>query len=344
MKRKLVLLLFLLFVLLKINFVFAKEVTVDDVVAYMNANNILDDQEYARLFGSMFNGKYEYDITKLSYTVSKEEESLKINVSLENQKEEEKEPAPEDQPTDKTEQQSEVIEKEFIFTIAEDSKISYTSEFNVDSLESRILTYLFNQLIYSVGGARGYNKEYLVEWMNQIDLNKSTIEEGLDCSFEPVFYTISKNGTDYEYEFSMIKQFTININTLTDQIPELIKAEINDVKASFTDISFTVNVKNHADDICNVYRRTDDNPKLVKVGQVRCNNETFIDKNVEGEKKYYYQASVAGIIMCSDEVEAQLEALPLTGSFISISSILVLIFIEIFIWVKYKKFNKVKKV
>lgn len=91
-------------------------------------------------------------------------------------------------------------------TIEDDSKISYTNKFEVDSLESRVLTFIFNQLIYSVGGARGYNKDYIVEWMNQIDLNKSTIEEdGVDCSFEPVFYTLNKDGTNFEYEFSMIK-------------------------------------------------------------------------------------------------------------------------------------------
>lgn len=96
--------------------------------------------------------------------------------------------------------------------------------------------------------------------------------------------------------------------------------------------------------MCNIYRRTDDDPKLTKIGQIKCDNETFVDNNVETNKKYYYQASVVGVIMCSDEVEAQLETLPLTGSFISIGSILVLSYIVIFIFRKYKKFNKFKQV
>ena len=324
---------------------FAKEITVDDVVSYMNANSILNDQEYERLFGNMFNGNDEYNITKFSYTVARENDTLKVKVNLENQKVKENEKSSESQTLDKTGEQSEIIEKEFNLTIKDNSLISYTgSEFKVDSLESRILTFIFNQLIYSVGGARGYNKDFIVEWMNQVDLNKSTIKEGVDCSFEPVFYTIKKDGTDFEYEFSMIKQFTIDINTITDKIPEIIKAEINEVQTSFTNILFKVYVKNHTDEMCNVYRRTDDNPKLTKIGQVKCDNESFVDKNVEVGKKYYYQASVVGVIMCSDEVAAQLETLPLTGSFISIGSIVVLICIDLFIWKKYKKFNKVKKV
>lgn len=90
MKKNLVFLLLLFIILLKIDFVSAKDITVDDVVTYMNGNSIFNEQDYAKLFGNMFNGSGEYDITKFSYTVSREEDTLKVKVYLENQKVEEK--------------------------------------------------------------------------------------------------------------------------------------------------------------------------------------------------------------------------------------------------------------
>ena len=339
MKRysKFIIILFITFILFGFKVVKAEDITIDDVVSYMNDNSIFDDQDYYKLFGTMFNGKDEYDITKISYEVTKEptnpeeEEpktfNLRITVGLDDAKAE--------QP----------IEKEYTLGITDDNTITFTSTYDNNSLDARIMTFLFDEIIYSVGGARGYNKEYLVEWMNQIDLNRVTLEDdGIDCTFEHVYYTITKDNKDYEYDLTILKNFTININTITKEIPEIIAAEIHEVKASYTDISMKIYVKDHPDDICYVYRREENEKEYKKIGQVRCNDEEFIDKDVEIGKTYHYQASIEGVIMCSQDVEATLEELPLTGAFVSIGSIITLIVLELLIFMAYKKFRKVQRI
>lgn len=328
--------LFITFILFDFKVVMAADITIDDVVDYMNKNSIFDDSEYYDLFGDMFDREEENDITKITYEVTKEPISaeeeeptsynLKIKVNLEDALKEEP------------------IEKEYVLNITEDNKISYTSSYDTNSLGARVMTFLFNEIIYSVGGARGYNKDYLVEWMNQIDLNKTTIEEGIECNFESVFYTVNKNGIDYEYELNIFKNFTIDINAITKEIPEIIATEIHEVKPSYTDISLKFYVKNHTDDLCIVYRREESETEYRKIGQVRCNDEEFIDSNVESGKTYYYQATIEGVIMCSEEVKASLEELPLTGAFLSVGSIIALIILEVIIFKAYKKYKKVQRI
>ena len=327
--------LFITFILFDFKIVMAADITIDDVVNYMNANSIFDDSEYYDLFGDMFD-REENDISKITYEVTKEaisaeakeptSSSLKIKVSLEDALKEES------------------IEKEYVLNITDNNKISYTSNYDKNSLDARVITFLFDEIIYSVGGARGYNKDYLVEWMNQIDLNKVTLEEGIKCDFESVFYTVNKDGTDYEYELNIFKNFTIDINAITKEIPEIIATEIHDVKPSYTDISLKFYVKNHTDDLCIVYRREESETEYRKIGQVKCNDEEFVDSNVESGKTYYYQATVEGVIMCSEEVKASLEELPLTGAFLSIGSIVALIILEVVIFKFYKKYKKVQKI
>ena len=319
--------LFLFIILFNFNVVLAKDITVDEVISYMNQNSIFDDAEYNRLFSTMFNGEDEYEMGSLKYIVTKESDTtLKVKVDFEDKK-------------------TSTIEKEFTLTLANNSQISYTNTNESKSLESRLLTFIFNEIIYSVGGARGYNKDYLFDWMNQIDLENATLEDdGVVYNFEQIFYTIDHDGTNYEYEFDVPKNFSIDINKITNEIPELITAEIHDINPGFTDISMKIFVQNHTDELCNVYRREDGENDYQKIAQVRCNDEEFVDKDVEVGKTYYYKATVDGVIMCSDEVEASLEVLPLTGAFLSIGSILALIIIELFICKYYKKFKKLRKV
>lgn len=314
---------FVFFIILENSQVKAMDLNVDDVISFMQENNILDNSEYFYMFGKMLNGSDDYDINSFKYTISIEGNNININVTLIDTKEGQ-------------------IEKNSTLTI-NDNLISYTNNNDIDSLDSRVDAVIFSQLIYSIGGARGYNKDSLIDWMNQIDLNTITIDEGIDCIFENVKYNIKQDNRTYEYEVSIPKSYTININKITEQIPSSDIVEIQNIEPGISTISMTIFSQNHSDEICNIYRKNNDN-NYELVGKVSCNNGEFMDNNLKESTTYYYQATIEDKIMCSSETKITTEKSPKTGTFAPIISLLILIIIGIVLYTINKKNILFKKI
>lgn len=295
----------LIFIIIFTNTVKASEISIDDVITYMENNNILDDSDYFYMFGRMLNGRNnEYDINKFEYTITKDTNKINIKVTL----------------TDK--EQGE-IEKTTILTI-QDNIIIYQNNNNIESLESRIDTIIFNQLIYSIGGARSYNKNNIIDWMNQLDLNKITLEEGIECTTQNITYEIEQNNNTYEYEITVPVSYKIDINKLTNKVPEASKIEIKEVTAGVSNVTMKVFSSAYREKNCNIYRRNDSN-EYVLVGTVSCNNGIFNDENLKDDTTYYYQASVENKVMCSDTAEVKTEKAPNTGTFLHIGIIIIVL-------------------
>ena len=315
--------LFMIFILFGFKVVNAADITIDDVVSYMKENNILDNSDYSYMFGRMFNSE-EYDIESISYTVKKEDNKITIDTILKDKNVGE-------------------INKTFDFNI-EDNLITYTNDSDVNSLESRISAFLFSELIYSVGGARGYQKDIIVDWMNQIDLTSITLEDGIEWTYEKITYTDEKNDSVYKYEINIPKTFKVDILKLTANMPSNALVKIHDIKTDFTSISMSVYADGHLDEMCTIYRRNDDNNDYIKVGTVSCNNGVFTDNNLTDATTYHYQSTVENVIMCSDDVEITTETIPETGAFITIGSIIILIILEIVLCLIYRKHRIIQKI
>lgn len=54
----------------------ADNIKVDDVINYMNDNNIFTEKDYFPLFGRVLNGNNENDINKIEYKVAKEDDMI----------------------------------------------------------------------------------------------------------------------------------------------------------------------------------------------------------------------------------------------------------------------------
>ena len=300
----------------------ASKISANDVISFMEKNNILDDSEYFYMFGKMLNGNNEYDINSFKYTITTENSKINIKTTLEDEK------------TGK-------IEKTTTFTM-NDNIISYTNSNDVNSLESRIDTILFSQLIYSIGGARGYNQDILVDWMNQINLSTVTEKEGINCTFKNVKYNTKQENSTYEYEISVPITYTIDINKITENIPTKDIVEIKNTQQSASSVTLTVNAENHKEEMCSIYRKNDNKYELV--GKVSCNNGVFKDKDLKEGTSYYYQATIEDQIMCSKEIAVIPSKNPLTGASLPFYILLISILIGMTIYIISKKYKKVVKI
>lgn len=301
----------------------AEDITSTEVITYMKDNNIFAEKEYFSLFGRILNGNDEYNIDQFTYTLKQEDSKVTINVSL----------------NDKDKGN---ITYETTLNINE-NQISYTNNNEIDSLESRIDTILFTELVYSIGGARGYNKDVLVNWMNQIDLDNLTNESGIEATIEKVKYTYQAGEAKYDYTVNIPKQYTIDINKLTQNIPVTDYVQIKELKKSVSSITLSVYAEGHLNEECDIYR-LNDNQKYEKVGTTSCNNGEFTDKNLKDNTTYTYQAAIKNEINCSDTKKITTDEIPLTGATICIGILLILSAIGIILFIVYKKYNLYKKV
>lgn len=299
----------------------AEELTTSDVLSFMQENNLLDEEENFSLFGRILNGNDEYDIDKFTYTIESTDDKATIKVSL-------------------NDKEKGSIEKETIINLTP-NQISYTNPNEIDSLESRIDTILFTQIIYSIGGARGYNKDILINWMNQINLNQE--DAGLTSQTEQIKYSYKVNDGLYNYFVNVPKSYTIDINELTDNIPVTDYISIKEIKKDVSSITLSVYSENHLNDECDIYRLNDQN-QYEKVGTTSCNNGEFTDKNLKDNTTYTYQATIKDEINCSDTKTITTDEIPLTGTTICLSILGGLIILGLILVILSKKYNLFKKV
>ena len=276
--KKIIFLALLIVLFIPKNYIKAQEITIDNVISYFNSNNLFDEPEYFDLFGRVLNGEDEYEITDYEVTAEKKDNEIIINSILNDSKEGK-------------------IEKETKLSI-EENTISYTNNNDVKSLESRIDTILFIQLMYSIGGARGYNKEVLVNWMNQIDLDNLNEEKGIKCESEKVKLSFKVNDDNYNYVLNIPKNYTININELTDSIPLADYVQIKEVKKGTSSITVSIYAEGHENEQCEIYRQKDN--KYERIATVSCNNGEYTDEDLKDDTEYTYQATIKDKIVCSD--------------------------------------------
>lgn len=322
LKTLLLILLPFITILMTTKVVSAENITVDDVLTFMQSNNIFEDEEYFRLFGMILNGNDEYNITEFKYTIEKNASDFSVDVTL----------------TDKDHGQ---INRSTIFTYTTDT-ISYTNPREKDTLESRIDTILLNQIIYSVGGARGYNKLALINWMNQVDLKNTISSDGIDSITEEVKYKYTKNNTNYTYILDVPTSYTIRINELIGTIPTSDYVKIKEEKKTISSITLSLYAEGHTDEECEIYRQNDG--KYEKIATVSCNNGVFTDNNLKDDTKYTYQATIQNKIVCSDTKEVTTEAVPPTGAAAILVPLLILFVTTGAFFLRYRKYNVLKKV
>lgn len=320
--KKIIFLALLIVLFIPKNYIKAQEITIDNVISYFNSNNLFDEPEYFDLFGRVLNGEDEYEITDYEVTAEKKDNEIIINSILEDSKEGK-------------------IEKETKLSI-EENTISYTNNNDVKSLESRIDTILFIQLMYSIGGARGYNKEVLVNWMNQIDLDNLNEEKGIKCESEKVKLSFKVNDDNYNYVLNIPKNYTININELTDSIPLADYVQIKEVKKGTSSITVSIYAEGHENEQCEIYRQKDN--KYERIATVSCNNGEYTDEDLKDDTEYTYQATIKDKIVCSDTKKIRTDEIPLTGTHIYISILFSLIIIGTALFLVSKKYNLFKKV
>lgn len=284
----------------------ASEISVEDVTTFMKDNNILDTQEYFKIFGKILNGNdNEYDIDSFKYDITSTEDKINIKVTLNDKK-------------------TQKIEKDIVLNV-QDNKISYTNANAPESLDSRIATIILNELIYSIGGARNYDKNILVDWMNQININGTLEEDGITTSTKKVKYEVKDGETTYEYESYVPLTYTIDINKITDELPPSNEVEITNIEADVTSVTIQVYSGAYNDKNCSIYRLNDNN-EYELVGNVSCQNGKLVDNNLKENTTYYYTASVENRIMCSKATEVTTKQAPNTGKFLN-TGIIVLILI-----------------
>ena len=303
--------------------VFAAEINVEQVVQYMETNNIFEDEEYFRLFGRVLNGNNEYDIEKITYTIETTSNRLIIKTKL----------------IDKTIGE---INKTTTLNYY-GNEITYNNPNALDSLESRIDTLLLTELVYSIGGARGYNKLALINWMNQIDLNNTITSDGIESDVEKVTYNYEHDGKKYNYVLEVPVTYLIKINELTTNLIENDYVSISEVNKTTSSITVKLFSEEHTDEECELYRLNDDN-KYIKIATVSCNNGQFTDKNLKENQNYTYQATVKNKIVCSDNRSITTEPVPPTGAFTYLWILIIIMIISIWLYFSYKKYNLLRKV
>ena len=198
--KTILLILSIITILMTTSKVEAENITTDQVINFMQSNNLFEDEEYFRLFGVILNGDNEYDITSFKYTIEKNASDISIDVTL-------------------NDKNTGEIKRSTILAYTNDT-ISYTNPRSKDTLESRIDTILLTQIMYSIGGARGYNKNTIINWMNQVNLNNSVSSDGIDSEVEKVKFNYEINSKKQVYTLDVPKNYTIRINEITNTVPK----------------------------------------------------------------------------------------------------------------------------
>lgn len=303
--------------------VYATEITVNDVITYMESNNLFKQEDYFNLFGHILNGNDEYKITEFKYTIDTTSTNININVTL----------------NDET---TGSITKTTTLTY-NDNVITYNNPNPVDSLESRIDTILLIELMYSIGGARGYNELVLVNWMNQIDLKNSTDPDGIDSIVETVKYDYEINGQKLNYTVDIPTSYTIRINELTDTIPANDYVKLTDVKKTDSTITIRLFADGNLSKECELYRLNNNN-KFEKIATVSCNNGEYTDEKLKDNETYTYQATIKNEIVCSDNLVTKTNEVPNTGITLRIEILIIAIIVSIGLYFLTRKYNTLKKV
>ena len=198
--KTILLILSIITILMTTSKVEAENITTDQVITFMQSNNLFEDEEYFRLFGVILNGDNEYDITSFKYTIEKNASDISIDVTL-------------------NDKNTGEIKRSTILAYTNDT-ISYTNPRSKDTLESRIDTILLTQIMYSIGGARGYNKNTIINWMNQVNINNSVTSDGIDSEVEKVKFNYEINTKKQVYTLDVPKNYTIRINEITNTVPK----------------------------------------------------------------------------------------------------------------------------
>ncbi len=328
-KKLTTMLLFIITAFMVKTVVYAEDITIENVITYMGEHNLLNDEEYFNIFGKVLNGNDEYNITSFDYIIKSTENTIEIKTTL-------------------TDKEKGEIENTTILDYQENT-ITYSNPNEIDSLESRIDTLLFTQLMYSIGGARGYNESLLVNWMNQIDLEKLKEEDGITSKVEKVSIKYEENNKKYNYILTVPQSYSIKINEVTDNIPASDYVKITEVKKDTSSIKISVYAEGHEDERCEIFRLNKDN-KFEKVSVVSCNNGEYSDNNLEEDVTYTYQANIEDRIVCSDTKEIKTDKTPqpplppVTGAVVSIAVLIGAGLIGTSIYFLSKKYNLIKKV
>ena len=300
----------------------AENITTDQVITFMQSNNLFEDEEYFRLFGVILNGDNEYDITSFKYTIEKNASDISIDVTL-------------------NDKNSGEIKRSTILAYTNDT-ISYTNPRSKDTLESRIDTILLTQIMYSIGGARGYNKNTIINWMNQVDLNNTVSSDGIDSEVEKVKFNYTINSKKQTYTLDVPKNYTIRINEITNTVPKNDYITITETKKSISSITLRVFADGNLGEECELYRSN--NGKFEKIATVSCNNGEYTDENLKDNTEYTYQATIKNKIVCSDNRIVKTSEVPPTGGATYLVVLSILLSGSIGLLILFKKRNPLKKV
>lgn len=309
-------------VMISLKEVQADNITTNDVITFMQSNNLFEDEEYFRLFGVILKGDEEYEITKFKYTIEKNPSDISIDVTL----------------TDKNIGE---IKRSTIITYTNDT-ISYVNPHSIDTLESRIDTIILTQLMYSIGGARGYNKNTIVNWMNQIMLDNTVTSDGIDSEIEKIKYNYTIDSKKYSYTLEVPKNYTIRINELVNTVPNTDYVEIKEIKKSISSITLRVYADGNLGEECELYRLKDG--KYEKLTTLSCNNGEYTDENLKDNTEYTYQATIKNKIVCSDNRIIKTSEVPPTGAKVYIIALVIISVMSVGLFILSKKFNPLKKV
>lgn len=304
--------------------------TVENVILYMQKNNLMNDEEYFKIFGKMLDGNDSEGNTfeSFRYSVIPSGKEIRIIADL------------------GSKNQGKTITYETALTYDGDN-IYYTNKNEkMDSLGSRVDALILTELLYSIGGARGYKPEVIVDWMNQIDLKKVTEEQGIKIDYEDVKFEKSEGNKKYTYTVTIPKSYTIDIGKITDTIPTIIdkKVEIKDIVPGMNEIKMTVNSNNFPGEQCNIYRKSDDGTKYQLVGTVSCQNGEFTDSKLKDDTTYTYQATLSNEIDCADDVEITTQKAPDTGGNFIFEIMTSLLLIGLLLLCYYKKHTKFRRI
>lgn len=320
--KTILLILSIITILMTTSKVEAENITTDQVITFMQSNNLFEDEEYFRLFGVILNGDNEYDITSFKYTIEKNASDISIDVTL-------------------NDKNTGEIKRSTILAYTNDT-ISYTNPRSKDTLESRIDTILLTQIMYSIGGARGYNKNTIINWMNQVNLNNSVSSDGIDSEVEKVKFNYEINSKKQVYTLDVPKNYTIRINEITNTVPKNDYITITETKKSISSITLRVFADGNLGEECEIFRLSDGTYK--KIATVSCNNGEYTDENLKDNTEYTYQATIKNKIVCSDNRIVKTNEVPPTGGATYLIVLTVLLSVSTGLLVLFKKRNPLKKV
>lgn len=278
-------------------------VSIDDVLVYMSDQNIYSFDSYLNSFGKILNGNKEYDMESMRYDITKDKNTFTIKTYV----------------IDKI--SDTLIESSTTFNYT-DTTISYTNTHPSNSLESRIDSLLLTEIMHSIGAMKGIPSKLLIDWMNQIPLESGTLaKDGFEGTFEKITYKTEINNKEYTYITNVPRSYQIDINKLTNEMPESTDVYISFQDSTTSKVKLYVSTKEETTKKCNVYKKNNKTNEFNLLDTVDCNGSTIEDKNLESGTTYTYQVKFADEIMCGTEVTATTktpiipEIIPDTGNF-----------------------------